>query len=125
MQLMDNEHAGSIFPPDVLARAREYMSSIPGGTGAYSESKGALICRKHVAAGIERRDASPCDPDDIWLTDGASPGVHFLMRALLRDAADGILVPIPQYPLYSATITLYGESLCRPPDGPWSSMRRP
>lgn len=91
-----------------MARARELLDNIPGGTGAYSESKGALICRKQVAAGIERRDGFPCDPDDLWLTDGASPSVHLLMRALLRDENDSIMVPIPQYPLYSATITLYG-----------------
>lgn len=33
------------------------------------------------------------------------------MKALIRDGADGILVPVPQYPLYSATITLYGGTL--------------
>lgn len=108
---MDHDAASQIFPPDVIARAREYLSNIPGGTGAYSESKGALVCRQHVAKGIERRDGFPCNPDDLWLTDGASPAVHFLMRALLRNENDGVMVPIPQYPLYSATIALYGGSL--------------
>jgi alanine transaminase len=108
---MDHELATQIFPSDVIARAREYMSRIPGGTGAYSESKGAAICREHVAAGIAARDGFPCDPDDLWLTDGASPAVHLLMRALLRGESDGVMVPIPQYPLYSATIALYGGSL--------------
>lgn len=31
------------------------------------------------------------------------------MRILIRDKNDAILVPIPQYPLYSATLSLYGE----------------
>lgn len=110
-ELIEHEAASQIFPSDVIARAREYLSNIPGGTGAYSESKGASICRKHVAAGIARRDGFPSDPDDLWLTDGASPGVHALMRALLRSENDGVMVPIPQYPLYSATIALYGGSL--------------
>jgi glutamate--glyoxylate aminotransferase len=31
------------------------------------------------------------------------------LNALIRNENDGILVPIPQYPLYSASIQLYGE----------------
>ena len=45
---------------------------------------------------------------DLWLTDGASPGVHMLATLLLRDERDAILTPIPQYPLYSAAIALHG-----------------
>ena len=30
-------------------RAREYLAKVPGGVGAYSESKGAVILRQHVA----------------------------------------------------------------------------
>ena len=45
---------------------------------------------------------------NIFLTDGASPAVRFILNALIRDDRDGILVPIPQYPLYSASIQLYG-----------------
>ncbi|KAL4425901.1 hypothetical protein ABPG75_009917 [Micractinium tetrahymenae] len=110
-QLLDDPHAADTFPPDAIQRAREYLGAIPGGLGAYSESKGAAICRQHVAQGIEARDGHPCDIDDLWLTDGASRGVHMIMRTLLRDEQDCILCPIPQYPLYSATITLYGGTL--------------
>lgn len=92
----------------MIKRAKEYLDHIPGGTGAYSESKGALICRRHVAEGIEARDGFPCDTDNLWLTDGASATVNYLMRILIRDQNDAILVPIPQYPLYSATLSLYG-----------------
>lgn len=45
----------------------------------------------------------------IFLTDGASPAVRMGLNALIRDENDAILVPIPQYPLYSASIQLYGE----------------
>lgn len=107
-QLMDSEHAAALFPPDVIARAKEYLKNIPGGVGAYSESKGAAHLRKEVAKGIERRDGLPCDPNDLWLTDGASPGVHMLSTLLLRNEKDAILTPIPQYPLYSAAIALHG-----------------
>jgi aspartate/methionine/tyrosine aminotransferase len=34
--------------------------------------------------------------------------VRFILNAIIRDDRDGILVPIPQYPLYSASIQLYG-----------------
>jgi aspartate/methionine/tyrosine aminotransferase len=36
--------------------------------------------------------------------------VRLALNAIIRDERDGILVPIPQYPLYSASIQLYGES---------------
>ena len=56
--------------------------------------------------GIERRDGGvPADPANLFLTNGASQAVHFLMRLLLRDEHDAILVPIPQYPLVSALST--------------------
>ena len=38
-------------------------------------------------------------------------GVRSCLNALIRDSRDGVLVPIPQYPLYSASIALYGGSL--------------
>lgn len=51
----------------------------------------------------------------IFLTNGASEGVRFLMQSLLRAKAagynDGLLVPIPQYPLYSALTTLLSGHL--------------
>jgi glutamate--glyoxylate aminotransferase len=43
--------------------------------------------------------------------DGASVAVRLLLNALIRDSSDHILVPIPQYPLYSASIQLYGGTL--------------
>ncbi len=45
----------------------------------------------------------------IFLTDGASVAVRMCLNAMIRNHDDGILVPIPQYPLYSASISLYGE----------------
>ena len=54
------------------------------------------------------RSGFPADPNDIFLTDGASPAVHMMMQLLIGSENDGILCPIPQYPLYSASITLHG-----------------
>jgi alanine transaminase len=45
------------------------------------------------------------------MTDGASQSVHTMMRLLLRSESDALLTPIPQYPLYSATLCLYGGTL--------------
>lgn len=44
----------------------------------------------------------------IYLTDGASAGVRNVLQTMIRNDADAILVPMPQYPLYSASIALYG-----------------
>ena len=100
-----------MFPADVRKRAAEILDNMKGGTGAYSESKGVKFLREMVAAGIEERDGHPCDIEDLWLTDGASVGCHYLMKTLIRDENDAVLVPIPQYPLYSATLALYGGTL--------------
>lgn len=46
--------------------------------------------------------------DQIFLTEGASQGVHLIMNALIMDSNDAIMIPIPQYPLYTASIALNG-----------------
>lgn len=95
------------FAPDAVERAREYLSHIPEGLGAYSESQGFRIVREQVARFIKARDEGVgASPDDIFLTDGASKGVQLLLKMILCDAMHGALVPIPQYPLYSASLAL-------------------
>ncbi|XP_020578664.1 glutamate--glyoxylate aminotransferase 2-like [Phalaenopsis equestris] len=96
---------------DAIARAKHYLSMTPGGLGAYSDSRGLPGIRKEIAEFIERRDGYPSDPELIFLTDGASKGVMQMLNSIIRNDRDGILVPVPQYPLYSATILLYGGSL--------------
>ena len=64
--------------------------------------------RQAVADFITRRDGIPADPSRIILTDGASKGVQAVLTALLTSPNDGFMIPIPQYPLYSASLTLYG-----------------
>ena len=68
--------------------------------------------REAVAEFILERDHIGVDPDAIFLTDGASKGVQTILRVLIGGTEDGIMVPIPQYPLYSATITLYDGRRC-------------
>lgn len=70
LQLLDHPQIGALFPADVIERARVFLSDIPGGVGAYSDSAGALVLRKQIAAAIERRDGYPASPDEIYLTVG-------------------------------------------------------
>lgn len=102
------------FNSDVLDRAKRYMTSIPT-TGVYTQSQGILEVREDVAQFLEERDGVPANVDDIFLTNGASEGVKHCLQTFVRDPAkgirDGILAPIPQYPLYSAVLTLLGGKL--------------
>lgn len=91
-----------------MERARELRDVVPSGTGAYSNSKGVEGLRKIVAGFIEQRDGYPANPEHVFLTDGASPAVQMMIKALIRDESDGLLIPIPQYPLYSAAIAMQG-----------------
>lgn len=112
--LMDTPEISAMFPADVIARAKKILTMIPGGVGAYSDSRGALGIRQEVAQFIAKRDGTPVEeinPDHIFLTDGASVAVRSCLNALIRGKSDGILVPVPQYPLYSASIALYGGTM--------------
>jgi aspartate/methionine/tyrosine aminotransferase len=98
--------APNAFPADVVETAKAILAGTKHGLGAYSESRGVRFIRDAVAAFILERDHIGVDPEAIFLTDGASKGVQTILRLLLSGPQDGIMVPIPQYPLYSATITL-------------------
>jgi aspartate/methionine/tyrosine aminotransferase len=104
--LLDDPAIVRRFPGDVIAKARAILERHPHGTGAYTQSSGIPFIRQAVADFIARRDGIPADKEHVILTDGASKGVHAAVVALLRDRHDGIMVPIPQYPLYSAEIAL-------------------
>jgi alanine transaminase len=53
------------------------------------------------------RDGFPSDPEHIFLTAGASAGVSQILGLALR-SGDGCMIPIPQYPLYTATLAYLG-----------------
>ncbi|KAI9464015.1 transaminase [Lactarius psammicola] len=97
------ELAKDAFPVDVIARAKELQAEI-GSIGAYSHSQGVPFIRKNVANFIEERDGYPSNPNHIFLTAGASAGVTLLISMLISNPRSGILIPIPQYPLYTATL---------------------
>lgn len=106
--LLENEVIRSELPSDVVVRAERILANSGGGMGAYSESKGLEIIRESVKEYIEKRDGHSTNIDDLFLTNGASEGVKTLLNMLIRDDKDGIMIPIPQYPLYSAAITALG-----------------
>ncbi|XP_074383632.1 glutamate--glyoxylate aminotransferase 2-like isoform X2 [Apium graveolens] len=106
--LMDDPNVGVLFPADAIARAKHYLSMT---SGSYSNVGGLPGIRQEVAEFIKKRDGCPSDPELIYLTDGASKGVMQILQTIIRGQSDGILVPVPQYPLYSAAISLYGGSL--------------
>lgn len=96
------------YPSDVYERAEVYLKAV-GSVGAYSESQGVFRVREEVAEFISERDGGvKAHAGDIFLMSGASEAVKTLMNLLLRDSNDAVLVPIPQYPLYSSLTTLLG-----------------
>lgn len=107
-ELLNNENVNKIFPSDIIERVKFILKKHPHGTGAYSQSAGVPFVRQTIADFISERDGIPADKEHIILTDGASKGVQAAITALLNKPEDGIMIPIPQYPLYSATITLMG-----------------
>lgn len=66
-----------------------------------------MIIREHVAEFISERDGFPCHHENIYLVNGASEGIKtmlFIAMDCTKQKKTGILIPRPQYPLYSAAI---------------------
>ncbi|XP_031150347.1 alanine aminotransferase 2-like isoform X1 [Sander lucioperca] len=103
----------STFPEDAKSRARRILQSCGGNSmGSYTASQGIDSVRQDVARYIERRDGGvPCDPDDIYLTTGASDGIVTMLKLLVCGEGatrTGVMISIPQYPLYSAALAELG-----------------
>ena len=107
-ELLNHPETIRLYPADIVARARAILEKHPHGTGAYSQSPGIPFIRQAVADFIRRRDGIPADREHVILTDGASKGAQAVLTALLRAPSDGFMIPVPQYPLYSASLALYG-----------------
>ncbi|CAI7619595.1 unnamed protein product [Penicillium discolor] len=93
------------YKQDVIDRAQALLANVQS-VGAYSHSQGAPGIRDSVAKFIEKRDGFSANPNDLFLTGGASSGVSTILNVLCNDPSAGVLVPIPQYPLYTASLTL-------------------
>jgi len=105
---VDHKDVKKLFPADAIKRARVVKEALGGhGTGAYTNSKGPLEFRKDICRFIEQRDKleeGACDPNLIFMTNGASSGIEFVLTVLISSPKSGIMIPVPQYPIYSATI---------------------
>ncbi|HEN9269129.1 TPA: pyridoxal phosphate-dependent aminotransferase [Streptococcus agalactiae] len=83
---------------DLITNARE--------SEGYSDSKGIFSARKAVMQYYELQNIH-VDMDDIYIVNGVSEGISMSMQALL-DNDDEVLVPMPDYPLWTACVSLAG-----------------
>ncbi|KAF2092516.1 PLP-dependent transferase [Rhizodiscina lignyota] len=93
------------YKKDVVERAKWLLKEVKS-VGAYSQSHGAPGIKESIAKFIEQRDGYPSDPANIYLSNGASGGVNTLLHIICHSHETGVLVPIPQYPLYTATLSV-------------------
>jgi alanine-synthesizing transaminase len=91
--------------PDVIMR--DMIQALPYAQG-YSDSKGILSARRAVVTRYELIDEFPrFDVDDVFLGNGVSELITMTMQALLNNG-DEVLIPAPDYPLWTATTALAG-----------------
>ncbi|ENN78579.1 alanine aminotransferase 1 [Dendroctonus ponderosae] len=100
------------FPADAKERARTILKGCRGGSvGSYTDSPGIEVIRKHCAEYIARRDGIPSDWQNVIISAGASDAIKNVLKLLICDVGcktPGVMVPIPQYPLYSASLAEFG-----------------
>ncbi|RKT80137.1 alanine-synthesizing transaminase [Terracoccus luteus] len=90
-------------PQDILV---DVIRELPTAQG-YSDSKGILSARRAVAQHYEVRDFPPVNVEDIYLGNGVSELIVMAMQGLL-DNGDEVLLPAPDYPLWTAATSLAG-----------------
>merc|ERR1711872_1143117 len=100
------------FPEDAKTRAKAILAGCKGGSvGSYSDSPGLEVIRRHVADYIMERDGGiECDWRNIILCAGASEGIRACLKLMTgpgEGKRPGVMIPIPQYPLYSASLAEY------------------
>ena len=84
---------------DLIANARN--------SEAYSDSKGIFSARKAIMQYCQLKGFPHVDIDDIYLGNGVSELILMSLQALLDDG-DEVLVPMPDYPLWTACVSLAG-----------------
>lgn len=86
---------------------RDMIAALPVAHG-YSDSRGILAARQAVCYRYEQVPGFPAlDPDDVYLGNGVSELITIVMQALLDDG-DEVLIPAPDYPLWTAMTSLAG-----------------
>jgi alanine-synthesizing transaminase len=104
--------------PDVIMR--DMIQALPNAQG-YSDSKGILSARRAVVTRYELvADFPRFDVDSVFLGNGVSELITMTLQSLL-DNGDQVLIPAPDYPLWTASTALAGGTpvhyLCDETDG--------
>lgn len=90
-------------PDEVIYDMRRQLTECEG----YSDSKGLFSARKAIMQYAQLKKISNVTMDDIYTGNGVSELINLSMSALL-DSGDEVLVPSPDYPLWTACVTLAG-----------------
>ena len=85
---------------------QDMIRNLPNSSG-YSDSKGIFAARKAVMHETQKQGIAGVTLDDIYLGNGASELITMATNALL-DNGDELLLPMPDYPLWTAATTLSG-----------------
>jgi aspartate/methionine/tyrosine aminotransferase len=99
----------SRYSEDAVERARWYLENMdPPAIGAYGgHCSGYDGVKQHIVEFIKRRDGIDINPANVYTSMGASEAVEFMIRLLINEKTDAIMTPRPNYPLYSACITMF------------------
>ncbi|HAT1180858.1 MULTISPECIES: pyridoxal phosphate-dependent aminotransferase [Corynebacterium] len=90
--------------PDVIMR--DMIAALPTSQG-YSTSKGIIPARRAIVTRYELEDFPHFDVNDVYLGNGVSELITMVTQALLDDG-DEVLIPAPDYPLWTAATSLAG-----------------
>lgn len=99
-----NPAAFDLSAPDEIIQ--DVIRNLPHAEG-YSESKGIFSARKAIMQDCQLRGIFDVDIDDILLGNGVSELIVMATQALLNNG-DEVLVPSPDYPLWTAAVNLSG-----------------
>jgi alanine-synthesizing transaminase len=90
-------------PEEIL---QDIIRNLPGAHG-YSDSRGLLPARRAVVQHYQNLGLADIDVDDVFLGNGVSELASMAVQALLDDG-DEVLIPAPDFPLWTAVTTLAG-----------------
>jgi alanine-synthesizing transaminase len=99
-----NIAAFGLEPPDEIVQ--DMIRNLPHAAG-YTDSKGLFAARRAVVHYTQEKQIPHVAVDDVYLGNGASELITMSMNALLN-TGDEILVPAPDYPLWTASVALAG-----------------
>jgi alanine-synthesizing transaminase len=90
-------------PDEIVADMARTLATAQG----YSDSQGILPARRAVVQYHQSKGVEHIDVTDVWLGNGVSELITMTLQALLNDG-DEVLIPAPDYPLWTAITTLCG-----------------